>query len=147
MDEVDASYTTVVDVAVDSGAFPTLVAALQAAELATALEAQGPFTVFAPTEEAFAQLLVDLDMTAEELLQDADLLNQVLLYHVVDGAYTAQEVLALPNGTQIATLQGQELTLDTTDVMVNDASIVQTDLVADNGVIHVIDTVLVPNME
>lgn len=135
----------IVEVAVSSDSFPTLVAALQAADLVDDLQAQGPFTVFAPTEEAFADLLAQLDMTAEELLADTDLLTTVLLYHVVPGNVVAEEVAGLANGTLVETLQGESIRITTRgDIMIEEADLIQTDIMASNGVIHVIDEVLLP---
>jgi uncharacterized surface protein with fasciclin (FAS1) repeats len=136
---------TVVDVAVASGEFPTLVAAIEAAGLVETLSGEGPFTVFAPTEEAFAAALEALGLTAEELLADTELLTSVLTYHVLPTEAPAETVLTL-DGESVATVNGAEVTItvDGETVMVNDATVVATDIEASNGVIHVIDTVLVP---
>ena len=136
---------TVVEVAVGSGAFPTLVAAVQAAGLVETLSGPGPFTVFAPTEEAFAAALAALDMTAEDLLGDVELLTAVLTYHVLPTAAPAEVVLTL-DGQSVATVNGAEvqISIDGGAVMVNDATVVTADIEASNGVIHVIDTVLLP---
>ncbi|GAB2485127.1 hypothetical protein GCM10008929_07340 [Alkalibacterium psychrotolerans] len=133
---------TIVDIAVGNDDFSILVSALQRAELVETLQGDGPFTVFAPTNDAFADLLEALDITAEELLAQPDLAN-VLLYHVVAG-----EVLAgdLEDGMEAETVNGETVTFDLSgDPMVNDSNIVQTDIEASNGVIHVIDAVLVPS--
>ena len=144
VEEADAPGT-VVDVAVGSGAFPTLVAAVQAAGLVETLSGPGPFTVFAPTEEAFAAALAALGMTAEELLGDVELLTAVLTYHVLPAAAPAEVVLTL-DGQSVATVNGAEvqISIDGGAVMVNDATVVTADIEASNGVIHVIDTVLLP---
>ena len=136
---------TIVDVAVESGAFPTLVAAVQAAGLVEVLSSDGPFTVFAPTEDAFAAALAALDMTAEDLLANTDLLTAVLTYHVLPLAAPAEVVLTL-DGQNVATVNGAEITvtIDGDTVMVNNATVVTTDIEASNGIIHVIDTVLLP---
>ncbi len=136
---------TVVDVAVGSGAFPTLVAAVQAAGLVEALSGEGPFTVFAPTEEAFAAALAALGMSAEDLLADTELLTAVLTYHVLPVAAPAEVVVTL-DGEGVATVNGAEvaISVDGGVVMVNDATVVTADIAASNGVIHVIDTVLLP---
>ena len=136
---------TVVEVAVGSGAFPTLVAAVQAAGLVETLSGPGPFTVFAPTEEAFAAALAALDMTAEDLLGDVELLTAVLTYHVLPTAAPAEVVVTL-DGQSVATVNGAEvqISIDGDAVMVNDATVVTADIEASNGVIHVIDTVLLP---
>ncbi|MCQ3807151.1 MAG: fasciclin domain-containing protein, partial [Acidimicrobiia bacterium] len=136
---------TVVDVAVASGSFPTLVAAVQAAGLVETLSGDGPFTVLAPTEDAFADLLDMLGMSAEELLADIDLLTAVLTYHVLPLSAPAEVVVSL-DGQSVATVNGAEvaITVDGSTVMVNDAIVVQTDIEASNGIIHVIDTVLLP---
>ena len=130
----------IVEVAVEAGSFETLVAAVQAAGLAETLAGEGPFTVFAPTDAAFAKLP---EGTVEALLQDTERLTQILLYHVVSGEVTASEVVNL---NRAETLQGQAVSIRVNDgtVMINDASVVSADVMASNGVIHVIDTVLLP---
>lgn len=135
---------TIVDVAVASGEFPTLVAALQAAGLDETLAGEGPFTVLAPTEEAFAAALDALGVTAEELLADPGLAD-ILTYHVLPLEAPAEVVLTL-DGEEVETVNGATvlISVDGTDVMVNEASVVQTDIQASNGVIHVIDAVLLP---
>lgn len=134
-----------VEVAVNSGKFPTLVEAVKAAGLVETLSGVNSFTVFAPTEQAFATALTNLGMTAEELLGNVELLKKVLLFHVVPGKVMASDVMALENGTSVQTVGGQNLTINNVDgVKVNNANVVQTDIEADNGVIHVIDTVLLP---
>ncbi|MCC5895875.1 MAG: fasciclin domain-containing protein [Alkalibacterium sp.] len=133
---------TIVDIAVGNDDFSILVAALQQAELVETLQGDGPFTVFAPTNDAFAALLEALDITAEELLAQPDLAN-VLLYHVVSGQVMAGD---LEDGMEAETVNGETVTFDLSgDPMVNDSTIVQTDIEASNGVIHVIDAVLVPS--
>jgi len=136
---------TIVDVAVASGAFPTLVAAVEAAELVDVLSGAGPFTVFAPTEEAFAAALEALELSAAELLANTELLTSVLAYHVLPLAAPAELVVTL-DGQSVATVGGAEVLIgvDGGTVMVNDATVVTTDIEASNGVIHVIDTVLLP---
>ena len=143
--EEPAGPGTVVEVAVESGQFSTLVAAVQAAGLVEVLSGDGPFTVFAPTEEAFAAALVALGMSAEDLLGNTELLTAVLTYHVLPLAAPAETVLTL-DGESIATVNGAEVTVtvDGGAVMVNDATVVATDIEASNGIIHVIDTVLLP---
>jgi len=136
---------TIVDVAVASGALPTLVAAVEAAELVDVLSGEGPFTVFAPTEEAFAAALEALGLSAAELLANTELLTSVLAYHVLPLAAPAELVVTL-DGQSVATVGGAEVLIgvDGGTVMVNDATVVTTDIEASNGVIHVIDTVLLP---
>ena len=143
-----AELGTVVDVAVGSGAFPTLVAAVQAAGLVDVLSGEGPFTVFAPTEEAFAAALAALGMSAEDLLADTELLTAVLTYHVLPVAAPAEVVVTL-DGQSVATVGGAEVVISVADgvVMVNDATVVTADIAASNGVIHVIDTVLLPPID
>ena len=128
----------IVDTAVAAGSFKTLAAALQAAGLVDTLKGKGPFTVFAPTDEAFAKISkADLDA----LLKDKAKLTAVLTYHVVSGTVMAKDVKA----GKVKTVQGSELTVATAGgVMVDNAKIVKTDIVADNGVIHVIDSVVLP---
>ncbi|WP_420617775.1 fasciclin domain-containing protein [Candidatus Poriferisocius sp.] len=143
--EESAVPGTIVEVAVESGAFPTLVAAVQAAGLVETLSGEGPFTVFAPTEEAFGAALAALGLSAEELLGDVDLLTAVLTYHVLPVAAPAEVVLGL-DGQSVATVGGEDvqITVDGGSVMVNDATVVTADIEASNGIIHVIDKVLIP---
>ncbi len=145
MDDEPAAPGTIVEVAVESGAFPTLVAAVQAAGLVDVLSGDGPFTVFAPTEDAFAAALAALDMTAAEVLANTDLLTAVLTYHVLPLAAPAEVVLTL-DGESITTVNGADITvtIDGDTVMVNNATVVTADIAASNGIIHVIDTVLLP---
>ena len=143
--EEPAGPGTVVEVAVESGQFSTLVAAVQAAGLVEVLSGDGPFTVFAPTEEAFGAALAALGMSAEDLLANTELLTAVLTYHVLPLAAPAEMVLTL-DGESIATVNGAPVTVtvDGGAVMVNDATVVAADIEASNGIIHVIDTVLLP---
>lgn len=138
----------IVAVAAGSGEFPTLVAAVEAAGLVETLQGEGPFTVLAPTEEAFAAALEALGITAEDLLADTELLTSVLTYHVIPGNNMAADVVGL-DGQDVATVNGATvaISVDGDTVMVNDATVVQTDIEASNGVIHVIDTVLLPPAE
>lgn len=135
---------SVVEVAVASGEFPTLVAAVEAAGLVEVLNGDGPFTVFAPTEDAFAEALDMLGIGAEELLADTELLT----YHVLPVTAPAETVLTL-NGENMATVNGAEIAISVDDgtVRVNNATVVTTDIQASNGTIHVIDTVLIPPAE
>ena len=132
----------IVDTAVAAGSFKTLAAALQAAGLVETLKGAGPFTVFAPTDEAFAKLPAG---TVEDLLkpENRDKLRAVLTYHVVAGKVTAAQVVKLKNAK---TVQGSEVKIMTAGgkVMVDNANVVKTDIAASNGVIHVIDTVIMP---
>ncbi len=133
-----AQAKDIVDTAVSAGSFKTLATALQAAGLVDTLKGKGPFTVFAPTDAAFAKIpKADLDA----LLADKAKLTAVLTYHVVPGAVMAKDVKA----GKVKTVQGSELTLATTGgVTVDGAKVTQADIVADNGVIHVIDSVVLP---
>jgi uncharacterized surface protein with fasciclin (FAS1) repeats len=128
----------IVDTAVAAGNFKTLATALTAAGLIDTLKGKGPFTVFAPTDAAFAKIpKADLDA----LLKDKAKLTAVLTYHVVAGKVMAADVKA----GKVKTVQGSELTVSTTGgVMVDKAKVTATDIVADNGVIHVIDSVIIP---
>ncbi|MDT8878732.1 fasciclin domain-containing protein [Halomonas saccharevitans] len=132
----------IVDTAVGAGQFETLVAAVQAAELVETLKGDGPFTVFAPTDEAFAALP---EGTVEDLLKPENqaTLQAVLTYHVVPGMIMAEDAMAADSAT---TVQGQDITITTMDgsVMIDDATVIQADIEASNGVIHVIDGVLMP---
>jgi len=133
---------TIVDIAVEDGRFTTLVAALEAAGLVDALQADGPYTVFAPTDEAFAALP---EGTIEALLADSDALSNVLLYHVAEGKAMAADVVAL-DGQKVETLQGQyvDISVDGDNVMIDEALVIIPDIEASNGVIHVIDSVILP---
>jgi uncharacterized surface protein with fasciclin (FAS1) repeats len=136
---MQAGAMNIVEVAASAGTFKTLLTAAKAAGLAETLAGEGPFTVFAPTDEAFAKLP---EGTVEGLLQDTEKLKAVLLYHVVSGKVMAADVAGL---TTAKTLQGGELKIDTSHgVMINNAMVVKADVAASNGVIHVIDTVLLP---
>ncbi len=138
-----ASAADIVETAVGAGQFETLVAAVQAAELVEVLQGEGPFTVFAPTDEAFAALP---EGTVEGLLEPAnkDQLVAVLTYHVVPGIVMAKD--AAGNTVELETVQGAMLTVDGTGdgVTVNGANVISADVTADNGVIHVIDAVILP---
>ncbi|MDZ7864311.1 fasciclin domain-containing protein [Acidovorax sp.] len=128
----------IVDTAVKAGNFKTLVAAVQAAGLVDTLKGPGPFTVFAPTDEAFAKIP---KATLDGLLKDKAALTKVLTYHVVPGKVMAKDVKA----GKVKTVQGQEITVSTTmGVMVDQSKVIATDVAASNGVIHAIDTVLMP---
>ncbi len=129
----------IVDTAVNAGSFNTLVAAVKAANLVETLKGAGPFTVFAPTDEAFAKLPKG---TVDGLLQDIPKLTKILTYHVVSGKVTAADVVKLNSAT---TIEGTQVKIDASHgVKVNDATVTTPDVAADNGVIHVIDTVLIP---
>jgi uncharacterized surface protein with fasciclin (FAS1) repeats len=135
---LSAQAKDIIDTAVGAGSFKTLATALGAAGLVDTLKGKGPFTVFAPTDEAFAKIpKADL----EALLKDKAKLTAVLTYHVVAGKVMAADVKA----GKVKTVQGSEITISTTSgVSVNNAKVIKTDIVADNGVIHVIDTVIMP---
>ncbi len=131
----------IVDTAVSAGQFKTLAAALTAADLVDTLKGPGPFTVFAPTDAAFAKIpKADLDA----LLKDKAKLTAVLTYHVVPGTVMAADV----KSGKVKTVQGTtfDVMADSKHVMVNGATVTRTDIVADNGVIHVIDSVIMPAM-
>ena len=132
----------IVGVAVDAGSFTTLVAALKAAGLVETLQGKGPFTVFAPTDAAFAKLPKG---TVEALLADKEQLTAILTYHVIPGKVTAADVIKMGRGNP-ATVNGQTLAINVMNgkVWVNDATVVSADVMATNGVIHVIDTVVLP---
>jgi uncharacterized surface protein with fasciclin (FAS1) repeats len=134
----------IVDTAASAGSFKTLVAAIEAAGLAETLKGPGPFTVFAPTDEAFAKLPAG---TVETLLkpENKDKLVQILTYHVVPGKVMSDDVAG--KTAEAKTVEGSTLEVDARegDVMVDEARVVQADIAADNGVIHVIDTVVMPN--
>ena len=131
----------IVDTAIAAGGFETLVAAVQAADLVDTLKSDGPFTVLAPTDDAFAALP---EGTVEGLLADIPALTDILLYHVVEGAVLAETVVTLDSAT---TVQGSNVTIEIVDgnVVLNGMTmVIATDIEASNGVIHVIDGVLLP---
>jgi uncharacterized surface protein with fasciclin (FAS1) repeats len=129
----------IVETAIAAGSFKTLVAAVQAAGLVETLSGPGPFTVFAPTDDAFAKLPAG---TVEGLLKDIPKLTSILTYHVVSGKVTAADVMKL---TTAKTVQGQNVSIDTkAGVKIDGATVVKADVMADNGVIHVIDAVILP---
>jgi uncharacterized surface protein with fasciclin (FAS1) repeats len=133
----------IVDTAVAAGSFKTLATALTEAGLIETLKGKGPFTVFAPTDEAFAKIAKkDLDA----LLKDKKKLTAVLTYHVVPGSVMAADVMKMKDRSKVKTVEGREFTLGLKDgkVMVDGANVVKTDIAASNGVIHVIDTVIMP---
>ncbi|RYG19948.1 fasciclin domain-containing protein [bacterium] len=137
----------IVAVASSNGSFKTLVAAVKAAGLVEALQGNGPFTVFAPTDAAFNKLEKHKPGTIAMLLKPENKakLAAILKYHVVPGKVTAADVLALKNNTKVKTLQGSAVAVKNKHgVMVDKAKVVKTDVFATNGVIHVIDTVLMP---
>ena len=134
----------IVDTAVAAGSFKTLVTAVKAAGLVKTLKSKGPFTVFAPNDDAFAKLS---EGTVEGLLKDVPKLTEILKYHVVNGAVPAADVVVHKN---ITTLIGQDLKVDAAkwhlhkNPKINDANVLKADIMTDNGVIHVIDKVLLP---
>ena len=130
---------TIVETAINAGNFKTLVAAVQAAGLVETLNGTGPFTVFAPTDEAFAKLP---EGTVEGLLADKEKLTKILTYHVVSGKVMASDVSGM---TEAPSLEGGMLKVDTSNgVMINQSHVITPDIECSNGVIHVIDTVLLP---
>lgn len=132
----------IVDTAVAAGSFSTLATALTQAGLIDTLKGEGPFTVFAPTDAAFEKIPAD---QLQAILADKQLLTDILTYHVVAGKVKAKDVVKIDSATS---LQGSEITVSSDDgVRVNNANVVKTDIMASNGVIHVIDTVLVPATE
>lgn len=138
-EEEEIAEMNIVETAINAGTFETLVTAVQAAGLVDTLSGDGPFTVFAPTDAAFAELPEGM---LEDLLADKEKLTAVLTYHVLAGEYMAADVEGLES---MDTVQGEALTIDTMGgVMVNDANVITADVKASNGVIHVIDKVLIP---
>ena len=136
----DGHSKDIVDTAVSAGNFNTLVTAVKAAGLVETLKGEGPFTVFAPNDEAFAKIPSD---TLDGILADKEMLTKILTYHVVPGKVMAADVTGL---TSAQTVQGQTIAIDTSSggVKVNGANVIATDIEASNGVIHVIDTVIIP---
>jgi uncharacterized surface protein with fasciclin (FAS1) repeats len=141
-DSVHEVEADIVELAVATDFLSTLVAALKAGDLVDVLKGDGPFTVFAPTNEAFANLP---DGTLEDLLkpENKDKLVAILTYHVVPGKILSTD---LSNGQKAKTVQGSEITVKIMDgkVMINNATVTAADIMADNGVVHVIDTVILP---
>jgi uncharacterized surface protein with fasciclin (FAS1) repeats len=141
----DAQYRSnpgdIVDVAAEAGAFSTLLAAARAAGLVDVLRSEGPFTLFAPTDEAFAALP---EGTVESLLENPEALRDILLYHVVPGKVMAADVVKLDRAESV---QGSWISISTygETVRIDDARVVTADVQASNGVIHVIDAVILPN--
>ncbi len=135
-----AAEKDIVDTAIGAGNFKTLVKLVQEAGLVDALRGEGPFTVFAPTDQAFAKLP---KATVDALLKDKEALRQVLLYHVVSGRVTSDKVVNLKSAK---TLQGSNIRIATAKgkVKINNATVIKADIQCTNGVIHVIDTVIVP---
>jgi uncharacterized surface protein with fasciclin (FAS1) repeats len=135
----------IVDTAVAAGEFTTLAAALEATDLVDTLKGEGPFTVFAPTDAAFEAALADLGLTAEELLADTETLTSILTYHVISGEVPAAAVVTL-DGQEVETVNGESvaISIDGETAKVDEATVVQPDVFASNGVIHVIDSVLLP---
>ena len=136
----DGHGMNIVETAADAGTFTTLLAAAEAAGLVETLSGEGPLTVFAPTDDAFAALP---EGTVEGLLEDTDALTAILTYHVVPGAVMSGD---LTDGMTATTVNGADITISLDPVMVNDATVVAADIEASNGVIHVIDSVLMPPM-
>jgi uncharacterized surface protein with fasciclin (FAS1) repeats len=138
----EAHSKDIVDTAVGAGNFTTLAAAIEAAGLVETLKGEGPFTVFAPTDEAFAALP---EGTVEGLLEDPEALAAILTYHVVAGSVMSGD---LSDGMTATTVNGSDVTISVGDsVMVNDATVTTADIEASNGVIHVIDAVIMPPMK
>ena len=141
----------IVEIAVESGSFDTLASAVKAANLVETLSGEGPFTVFAPTDEAFSKLPAG---TLEDLLNDIPKLTEILKYHVVSGKVMSGELstrLAGGKRESIETVQGKSVTLEIRGVFrksiyINDAKVIKADIEASNGVIHVIDRVIIPPM-
>jgi uncharacterized surface protein with fasciclin (FAS1) repeats len=140
-----AAAADIVETASEAGSFQTLLTAAEAAGLVDTLKSEGPFTVFAPTDEAFAKLP---EGTVEDLLkpENQDQLKAILAYHVVPGKTMSSGIAG--KELEVETVQGETIAIDASDgtVMVDDATVVQADIETENGVIHVIDTVLMPQM-
>jgi transforming growth factor-beta-induced protein len=130
----------IVDIAVEDGRFKTLVAAVQAADLVETLKGKGPFTVLAPTDDAFNKLPAG---TVEGLLKDIPALKNILLYHVISAKAMSSDVVKMTSAT---TVQGKDVSIKVEDgkVKINEATVIIPDIEASNGVIHVIDTVILP---
>jgi len=132
---------SIYETARQSGSFNTLCRALEVTGLSETLQGQGSFTVFAPNDQAFQKLPQGM---VENLLQDIPKLKQLLLYHVIDGEHYAEDVM---EEEQLSSMQGERLSIDTSQgVMINQSHVVESDIEADNGVIHVIDSVMMPEV-
>ncbi len=140
--ETKTASVDIVETAIGAGSFNTLVTAVQAADLVETLKGKGPFTVFAPSDDAFAKIPTE---TLNGLLKDKKGLSSVLTYHVIAGNVMAADVLKM-DGKKVKTVNGKEVTIHVKDgsVYVDNAKVVATDVNASNGVIHVIDTVIMP---
>ncbi len=143
-DEMNSTLPSIAEIAVDDGRFTTLVAALGAADLVDTLSGEGDFTVFAPTDDAFAKLP---EGTIDALLNDIPALTDILLYHVVSGSVPAADVVGL-DGVSVETLSGKSVMVKVSmgDVYINDSKVIITDIMASNGIIHVVDAVILPQM-
>lgn len=141
-DNMTSDLPSIAEIAVEDGRFTTLVAALDAAGLVDTLTNDGPFTVFAPTDDAFAKLPAG---TVESLLNDIPALTDILLYHVVSGKVMAEDVVELSSADTLAG-KAVMIKVDMGNVYINDAMVIITDIEASNGVIHVVDTVILPTM-
>jgi uncharacterized surface protein with fasciclin (FAS1) repeats len=130
----------IISIALEAGSFKTLATALTEANLVETLQGDGPFTVFAPTDEAFAKLP---EGTVERLLKDKDALTKILLYHVVSGNVTSDEVIKLNSATTLAK-SDVKIKVEDGKVFINNSQVTTADIIASNGVIHIIDTVLIP---
>jgi uncharacterized surface protein with fasciclin (FAS1) repeats len=141
------SHKDIVETAVEAGSFKTLAKAVEAAGLVETLKGKGPFTVFAPTDEAFAKLEKAKPGTLAALLkpENKKKLTAILTYHVVSGKVLARDVLKLKNGTKVKTVNGKSITVfNKHGVRIDRTKVLKTDIECSNGVIHVIDTVLLP---
>lgn len=139
---VRANADDIIDIASKNPNFSTLVTAVKAAGLVDTLKGAGPFTLFAPTNAAFKKIPAK---KLQALLKNKAALTAILTYHVVSGKVLAADVVKLKNGTQVKSVEGSSITVKTKpSVMVDKAKVIKTDIEADNGVIHVIDTVLIP---
>ena len=145
-----AKADTIVDIASATPDFSTLVTAVKAADLVDTLSGDGPFTVFAPTNEAFAKLKAKIgEKQFNAILANKELLTKILTYHVIKGKVMAADVLKLKSGAMVTTVSGDKVTVKHSKkgVFIGKATVTKTDIEASNGVIHVIDTVLLPPME
>lgn len=137
--------TSVVDLAIEAGQFSTLIAAVEAAGLVETLEGDGPFTVLAPTDQAFEEAFEALGIAPEDLLADTETLTAILTYHVIPQAADSSLVATL-DGQSVETVNGQGINISVVDgqIMIDQATVVSADLEADNGIVHVINAVLLP---
>ena len=145
VDVEPVEVATITDIVVDTDGVSILKDIVVHLELTDMLSSSWPYTVFAPTNEAFTSLLEQLDITFEDLLDNKELLATIVQYHVIDGDIRAKDVLEMKDSTSVKTVWGESFILSNSDwVKINESNVIRTDIIASNGVIHLLDTVLLP---